>query len=102
MALTDVVLTEILQGLRDDREARKLERRLDAFEILRLEHLDDVRRAAALDRTARTNGYTVRRTLDCLIASVCVREQAVLLHSDRDFDDLAACTTLRTVAPDAS
>jgi predicted nucleic acid-binding protein len=102
VALTDVVLTEILQGLRDDREARKLGRRLEAFEILRLEHLDDFRRAAALYRQARTGGHTVRRTLDCLIASVCVREHAALLHADRDFDRLAACTTLQTILPGAS
>ena len=99
VALTDVVLTEILQGLRDDRAARRLERRLEAFDVLRLEDLDDFRRAAALYRKARQRGFTIRRTLDCLIASVCVREGADLLHADSDFDRLAACTTLEIVMP---
>ena len=99
LALTDIVLTEILQGLPTDREARRVERRLLAFDVLRLEALDDFRRAASLYRQARTRGVTIRRTLDCLIASVCVRDQATLLHSDTDFDHLAACTDLRVVAP---
>ncbi|MGH3992209.1 MAG: PIN domain-containing protein, partial [Pseudonocardiaceae bacterium] len=41
IALTDVVLTEILQGLRSDREAQLVERHLRAFPILRLENLQD-------------------------------------------------------------
>jgi predicted nucleic acid-binding protein len=98
VALTDIVLTEILQGLPNDREARRVERRLLAFDVLRLEGLDDLRRASALYRQARTKGVTIRRTLDCLIASVCVRDGATVLHSDADFDHLATCTELRVVA----
>jgi hypothetical protein len=98
VALTDIVLTEILQGLPDDREARRVEHRLLAFDVLRLEGLDDFRRAASLYRQARAKGVTIRRTLDCLIASVCVRDGASVLHSDADFDHLAACTDLRVVA----
>ncbi|MBV8293478.1 MAG: PIN domain-containing protein, partial [Mycobacterium sp.] len=41
IALTDVILTEVLQGLRSDREAALVERQLRAFPILRLEDLDD-------------------------------------------------------------
>jgi predicted nucleic acid-binding protein len=98
VALTDMVLTEILQGLPNDREARRVERRLLAFDLLRLDTLDDFRRAASLYRQARTRGITIRRTLDCLIASVCVRDGAPLLHADADFDHLATCTDLRVVA----
>ena len=95
IALTDVILTEILQGLRSDTDVRKVERRLAPFEVLRLESLDDFRRAAALYRIARRQGITVRRTLDCLIASVCIRNDSALLHADADFDRLASCSTLR-------
>jgi predicted nucleic acid-binding protein len=59
IALTDIVLTEILQGLPSDREARRVERRLLAFDVLRLEALDDFRRAASLYRRARTSGITI-------------------------------------------
>jgi hypothetical protein len=97
VAITDVILTEILQGLRSEAEVRRVERRLAPFEILRLESLDDVRRSAGLYRAARRQGITVRRTLDCLIASVCIREEVALLHADADFDRLASCRALRVV-----
>ena len=95
VALTDVVFTEILQGLRSDDEAQTVERHLRAFPILRLDSLADFSLAADLSRTARRNGVTVRRTLDCLIAATCIRSGAPLLHADADFDRLATCTTLR-------
>ena len=97
IAITDVILTEILQGLRTEAEVRRVERRLAPFEVLRLESIDDFRRSAALYRTARRKGITVRRTLDCLIASVCIREEVALLHADADFDRLASCSALRLV-----
>jgi predicted nucleic acid-binding protein len=95
IAITDVILTEILQGLRTEAEVRRVERRLAPFEVLRLESIADFRRSAALYRGARRKGITVRRTLDCLIASVCIREEVALLHADADFDRLASCSALR-------
>ncbi len=95
VALTDVILTEVLQGLRSDREAALVERQMRAFPILRLEGLDDFVLAANLYRIARRAGVTIRKTLDCLIAAPCVRTGAPLLHADQDFDRLATCTPLR-------
>jgi predicted nucleic acid-binding protein len=95
VALTDVILTEVLQGLRSEREARLVERHLRAFPILRLQAIEDFVLAAELYRTARRSGVTIRKTLDCLIAAPCVRSRAPLLHADEDFDRLASCTPLR-------
>ncbi len=95
VALTDVVMTEVLQGLRSTREARLVERHLRGFPVLRLQRLDDFVLAAELYRTARGKGMTIRRTLDCLIAAPCVRTGAPILHADADFDRLASCTPLR-------
>lgn len=98
LALTDVIYTEILQGLRSDDEARLVEDHLRAFPVLRLENLDDFSLAAALYREARRAGVTIRKTLDCLIAAPCVREGAPILHADEDFDRLASCTDLEVFA----
>ncbi len=95
VALTDVIFTEVLQGLRTEDEAELVERHLRAFPILRLEGLDDFALAASLYRTARAEGVTIRKTLDCLIAAPCVRTGAPLLHDDADFDRLASFTSLR-------
>jgi predicted nucleic acid-binding protein len=95
VALTDVVFTEILQGLRSEEEASSVEEHLRAFPVLRLDGLHDFALAAELYRTARREGVTIRKTLDCLIAAPCVRTGAPLLHADADFDRLATCTDLR-------
>jgi predicted nucleic acid-binding protein len=95
IALTDVILTGILQGVQSDREARLVERHLRAFPILRLESLDDFSLAAQLYRRARQAGVTIGKTIDCLIAVPCVRTGASLLHADADFDRLATCTPLK-------
>ena len=94
IALTDVIFGEILQGLRGEHTIRRVDQRLQAFDILRLRTLDDFRDAAVLYRHARSKGKTIRRTLDCLIATVCIREDCAILHNDRDFDHLADVTDL--------
>ena len=95
VALTDVVMTEVLQGIASERQARQVERHLRAFPILRLEAVEDFVLAANLYRSARSSGVTIGKTLDCLIAAPCVRTGAPLLHADADFDRLAGCTPLR-------
>jgi predicted nucleic acid-binding protein len=95
VALTDVIFTEILQGIASPLDAARVEEHLRAFPILRLKSLDEFALAAELYRTARHAGVTVRKTLDCLIAAACVAADVPLLHADRDFDLLAGCTPLR-------
>lgn len=102
VALTDIVLTEVLQGLRSDREARSVEAHLLAYPLLRLNAIEDFVLAADLYRTARRAGVTIRKTLDCLIAAPCVRADVPLIHADRDFDLLASCTALRIYSPPSS
>ena len=100
VALTDIVFTEILQGLRSEREVSLVEDHLRAFPILRLDGLGDFALAAELYRSARRAGVTIRKTLDCLIAAPCVRTGAPLLHADADFTRLAECTALRVYPVD--
>jgi len=95
IGLTDIVFTEILQGLRTDREAALVERHLRQFPILQLEGLDDFALAASLYRQARRAGLTIRKTLDCLIAAPCVRTHSAILHADSEFDLLASCTAVQ-------
>jgi predicted nucleic acid-binding protein len=97
VGLTDVVYAEILQGIKDDGVLLGVERQLLALDVVGLEGLDDFRNAAQLYRAARRQGLTIRRTTDCLIATVCIREDRPLLHNDVDFDSLAVVSPLRLV-----
>jgi predicted nucleic acid-binding protein len=94
VGLTDIVLTELLQGCATEREARELEQHLLAFLVLRLENLADFTAAAELFRKARDSGLNIKSG-DCLIAVPCIRTGASLLHADKDFDLLAECTPLK-------
>lgn len=97
IALPGLVLTEILAGLRSDAEADKILRLLDAFgpgpEPTRTDHVA----AARLYRLCRSKGITIRSTIDCLIAQLCLRDGLALLTRDRDFTGIARCAPLRLV-----
>jgi predicted nucleic acid-binding protein len=81
-----IVLTEVLQGLRDDREAALVHAELMKFEVISLPDAALAVEAAHSYRKLRNAGRTVRATVDLLIAAYCIREQHSLLHRDRDFD----------------
>ena len=87
---------EILAGARSRGEGSRLRARLVALPRLTVRGLADFESAAELYRACRDRGGTVRKLIDCLIAAVAVRENATLLHNDRDFEVLARHTRLRT------
>lgn len=95
IAVTEPVLMELLAGARSDREVWSTRRRLLAFPMLRVQDLVTYERAATIHRACRRGGETVRSFVDCLIAAVAIREDATVLHADRDFDVIARHTELR-------
>ena len=86
LGLTDVILCEVLQGVRDDTAAKEVERQLLKLQLFETGGVELARDAARNYRSLRSRGHTVRKTIDCLIATFCIREQHSLLHRDRDFD----------------
>ena len=86
LGLTDIILCEVLQGVRDDLMAKEVERRLLNLELFETGGVALAREAARNYRALRSRGHTVRKTIDCLIATFCLRERHSLLHRDRDFD----------------
>jgi predicted nucleic acid-binding protein len=57
------------------------------------------REAARNYRALRSRGHTVRKTIDCLIATFCLRGQHSLLHRDRDFDPFEKFLELSVIHP---
>ncbi len=95
--LCGIILTEILMGLKSERQASKISDLLQAFKFTPDPTLDDYREAASLYRACRKRGLTVRSTIDCLIAQICLREQLPLLSRDRDFKHIAKHQPLKLV-----
>ena len=50
-------------------------------------------------RQLRQRGRTVRKTIDCLIATFCLRDAHALLHADRDFDAFEELLHMQVVHP---
>lgn len=99
LGLTDIILCEVLQGVRDDVVAKEVERRLLTLELFETGGVALAREAARNYRALRSRGHTVRKTIDCLIATFCLRGQHSLLHRDRDFDPFEKFFELSVIHP---
>ena len=99
IALTEVIYCEVLQGIRDDSVHARVREILQAFPVLLLDGLRSADQAIALYRACRRRGFTIRSTVDCLIAAVCLDAGAELFHHDRDFDVLAKVADLKLYRP---
>jgi predicted nucleic acid-binding protein len=97
--LTSLILTEVLQGMRTEREASRVETELRAFDIIELHDVNLAVEAARNYRELRNDGRTVRKTIDLLIATHCIRDRHSLLHRDRDFDAFEQLLGLSVVHP---
>lgn len=95
----DIILTEVLQGFRDDTTFRSARELLDALEFSPMLGKTNALLAAQNFRILRKVGVTVRKTIDVMIATFCVVNRHYLLHSDRDFDPMEKHLELRVLRP---
>ena len=99
LAITDLILCEILQGIRDDKNYRETRDALFKLEILDTGGANLALTTAENYRALRKTGITVRKTIDCLIATFCILNGHSLLHSDRDFDAFEKELGLQVIHP---
>ena len=95
----DTVLTrfsqlELLQGARDEHEWGVLADYLDHQDYLEA-RADTWRNAARIYFDLRRRGHTVRSPVDCCIAEIARRHDALLVHRDRDFVAIAEVRPVR-------
>jgi len=94
LSLCGVILAEVLQGIRSDADFVKTKRYLGDLIFLPMRQATFLR-AAELYKSLRKKGITIRKPVDCMIASVAIEYDIQLLHNDRDFDHIAKRSKLR-------
>lgn len=99
VAVGDVILTEVLQGFREDLHFRRAKALLDDLTLVEMVGYERVISAALKYRRLRAAGITVRKTHDVLIGSYCIDESVPLLFSDRDFVPLVEYCGLQPALP---
>jgi predicted nucleic acid-binding protein len=92
----DLIVTEILQGFRHDREFERARRALDQLPYADMLGRELAVASAQSYRLLRQRGITIRKTIDVMIATFCIRNGHILLHGDRDFAPMAEHLGLRT------
>ena len=95
VAVTEPVVMEVLAGARNESGERDLRRLLARFALLRFDAAADFDGAVRIYRACRGHGVTPRGLIDCLIANVAMRNEAVLLAHDRDLAAIASVMDLQ-------
>ncbi len=85
LLIGDLILAEILQGIRDDHDVLHVEAAFAPYPVVPLVDEAIARQSARYYRHLRKQGITVRKTIDCLIATWCIMHRVPLLYADRDF-----------------
>lgn len=91
-----LIMTEILQGIRSDKEYDRIRNILSGLLYLPITKNIFIH-ASSIYRDIRKHGKTIRSPIDCIIAAICIEHEIELLHNDKDFDNIAQYTSLRVM-----
>ncbi len=96
----DLILTEVLQGFRDDRDFENAKNALSVLPFRQIGGHEVALRSAQNYRILRKKGITVRKTIDIIIGTFCIIENVPLLHDDKDFEPMEKHLSLKTLSLD--
>lgn len=91
-----IILTEVLQSIRENSGYARTFFRLDASLFLEMNRRTFVK-AAQIHRTLRRRSTTISEIVAWLIAASAIENKIHLLHGDRDFDPIEKCLGLKAV-----
>lgn len=86
IVIGDLILAEVLQGFRRDRDYQVARSLFEDMPVLPLLGRAMALKSAENFRALRKRGITIRKTADVIIATFCIANELPLLYSDRDFD----------------
>jgi len=94
--ITSVVYQEVLQGAKTEKDFVLLRDYLSAQRFFHpKDPVESYTQAAHMYFLCRKKGVTIRSTIDCLIAQICIEHDLDLLHNDRDFEALSKVVNLK-------
>ena len=96
ICICGIILTEVLQGIRKDTEFRKTRDLFKTLIFLPMPYTIFLR-SAEIYRTLRKKGITIRKSIDCMIASVALENDIPILHNDKDFSPIEKHFGLKTL-----
>jgi predicted nucleic acid-binding protein len=96
LCLCGIVLTEVLQGIREDSEFRRTRDLLGTLIFLPMGY-SIFMRSAEIYRGLRKKGVTIRKSVNCMIAAVAIKNDIPLLHNDKDFVPIEKHLGLKTL-----
>lgn len=79
-----IILQEVLQGLREEKAFNSIKASLVTLEFISYNQIETAVAAASLYRYLKSNGITIRKPNDCLIATICIQNSIPLLENDKD------------------
>jgi predicted nucleic acid-binding protein len=97
ISITEIILAEVLQGIKEDKDFIAVRDYLLEFPIHRPKGIETYLKAAGIFRDCRKKGKTIRKTVDCVIAAICIEHNLILFHKDSDFDRIGECTGLKVL-----
>lgn len=95
----DLILTEVLQGFRADRDFHTAKKHLSLLPFLEMGGYNVALQSAIHFRRLQKKGVTVRKTIDVLIGTFCILEDIILLHDDKDFEPMETHLSLKVLSP---
>lgn len=101
IGLTSLILCEVLQGIRHDRQFRETREQLATLPVFEGLGAGMAVAAAQNFRFLERRGFTIRKSIDCMIATFCIASGHKLLHRDKDFEPFEQFLGLRVVHPPA-
>ncbi len=89
VGIGDLVLCEVMQGIRSPHQRRTVAELFSALPRFDMVGFHVAEQAARNYRLLRSRGVTVRKTIDVIIGTFCQTNGFTLVHKDRDFDLMA-------------
>ena len=84
ICICGIILTEVLQGIKEENEFKKTRDIFTSLLFLPMSY-EIFLRAVEIYRGLRQKGITIRKSMDCVIASVAIELNIPLLHNDKEF-----------------